>query len=155
MKKYLPYLLSIAAALFLIGCEGKKEDMKEKSNYGELKSSEKTKDFAISMQVNKEAYSSRNTEIELTICYHKGKGLTFGVPYEMGKKEKGIWRKIPFQSSTAFIEIAIMLKANECYKQKVDLNTLDYRFTEGTYRIIKAFTVENGEAFHLAAEFTL
>ncbi|MFT8322068.1 MAG: immunoglobulin-like domain-containing protein [Bacillus sp. (in: firmicutes)] len=150
MNKYLHGVLSIVLALFLAGCEEKKQDGEE-SSYGELESTKSTNDYVLSLKVDKDTYRSKQ-EIELEICYQKGEGVTFGMPYELEKNENGVWRKIPFQSSAAFIEIAIILKANECYKQKVDLDTFDYDFTNGKYRIIKTFTVD-GKAVDLAKEF--
>ncbi|AXI09260.1 hypothetical protein CV093_10645 [Oceanobacillus sp. 143] len=77
----------------------------------------------------------------------------FGEPLYIEKLTSGTWYQIPYRN-LAFADISLGIEPNSDYEQAVPLEHLDYQLTEGNYRIIKVFNVNEDESV-LGAEFEI
>jgi uncharacterized protein involved in tolerance to divalent cations len=154
MKMKTLFVCMLVCTVLLLGACGKQKKLTDKSGYDQLNSIESTDEYNVSMKTNKDTYSTSLKEITVVINYEGNKDIAFGLVYEMEKLEGDTWYKIPFDESTAFREIAIMLRSHESYEQKIAIEDLDYTFPKGRYRVIKNFYLD-GKQIDVGTEFEI
>ncbi|MGC4378348.1 immunoglobulin-like domain-containing protein [Fictibacillus sp. Mic-4] len=157
MRKFAYFSLVLLISITMFGCankEKKTETLMKRSEFGHLPNRVKTKAATFEIKMEKASYPSSVKEIAVMIKNY-GPDIVFGTSYQVEKYINGSWYAIPFKKDVGFTEIAIILKTNDTYRQKVGADLLDYRLTEGKYRIVKEFSVGNNEKLNLAAEFKI
>lgn len=97
-----------------------------------------------------QAYPPDTGIITLVIENKSGGEIAYGLEWNVEVKRGESWYKIPFREPVTIPDIAMVVKDGETGSLTVDISTLDYRFTPGTYRLVK-----NVGGVTLAAEFKI
>lgn len=135
--------------------------LESKSQYGDLPSKFSEGETTIEVYTDKQVYTLPVDEIVLLIENSGTTSIGFGEPRYLEKLKDGMWYQIPYDS-LAFGDIGLSIEPGNVDEQEMPLEYLDYRLTEGTYRIPKTFHVnskteslEDAELIVLASEFEI
>ncbi|MFC7687093.1 immunoglobulin-like domain-containing protein [Ureibacillus sp. GCM10028918] len=127
--------------------------LERESEYGDLPNKLNEAQTKIEVATVKKEYSTQVNELILKIENTGTTTVGFDLPLYIEKLINGTWYQIPYKNFT-FADITLGTDSNSHYEQAVPLEHLDYQLTEGSYRIIKAFYVNEGESV-LGAQFDL
>ncbi|SHI10861.1 protein of unknown function [Sporobacter termitidis DSM 10068] len=143
MKRIIALICCAALAGALAGCGGGAGNgTQAPSPRGGLKPSEyQDSDFDTSgdiiIKTEYEVYGSDVPEISYTIANNTAAELTYGVEYAVEVSKDGTWYQVPFPENMAWIMIGVILKPHAVNSGSFKLSDLDYRFADGSYRLIK------------------
>lgn len=96
------------------------------------------------------SYPTGTSAICLYIYNHTGSDITFGADWKLEVEKGDSWFTVPFKEEIAWPELAQSVADGVTGKLTVDLSYLDYKLTEGKYRVVKDINDS-----HYAAEFAL
>lgn len=124
-----------------------------KSEYDDLNDKYIKNQTSLEVYTDKEYYSLPVDRIVLKIENKGTSELNFGEERFLEKLVDGIWYRVPYKD-LGFNSINLTIDPGDSFAQEMPLEFLDYKLTEGIYRIPKAF--DNGtEQFIIAAEFEI
>ncbi|WP_078381177.1 immunoglobulin-like domain-containing protein [Sutcliffiella halmapala] len=150
MKKFLLLLI-----LIIVGCTSQESDLQELSEFGsDVPNGIENEHFHMQMNTTSQTYSSNVEQITVVINNLGADMVGFGEYYQVEKLKDGLWYKVPFLESVAFIEIGYMLEAGASTESTLKVKDLDHQLTDGTYRMVKEFW-KDGSKVILAAEFSI
>ncbi|GGB63620.1 hypothetical protein GCM10011409_45850 [Lentibacillus populi] len=140
MDKFVKISLSLVIVLFLAsscGLDEQKQKLKKDSEYGVLSNEVHEQNMYVKLYLPQSEFPDSVETIPFKVKNLGSTTVTFGMEYLVEKYIKGNWYVIPYKSNVGFIMIAQLLKPEEIYKDQVPMDLLDYRLTEGRYRIVK------------------
>ncbi|WP_449443205.1 immunoglobulin-like domain-containing protein [Ureibacillus acetophenoni] len=157
MKIRIILIALIGLTLFMSACSSNiaESDIDKliESEYGDLPDQLHKGQTKIEVTTDKKAYSTNVNEIILRIANTGTTSVGFGNPLYVEKLINGTWYQIPYKR-LAFTDITLGIDHNSNEEQEVPHEHLYYQFTEGNYRIIKEFYI-NEDVFVLGAEFEI
>lgn len=84
-----------------------------------------------------EVYGSDAPWVSYTITNRTSEALMYGEEFAVEVSKDGQWYQVLFPENTAWHAIAYFLKANDTRADSFSFSFLNYRFTDGQYRLIK------------------
>ncbi|QCR32508.1 immunoglobulin-like domain-containing protein [Lysinibacillus sp. SGAir0095] len=158
MKSRNIFVSLMGITMFISACsynftDSGEEFLEEESEYGDLPNKLNEELTEIEVTTDKNEYSTQLNELILKIENAGTTTVGFGVPLYIEKLINGTWYRIPYKN-LSFTDIGLGIEPNSEYEQAVPLEYLNYQITQGNYRIIKAFNINEGEVV-LGAEFEI
>ncbi|WP_181350343.1 immunoglobulin-like domain-containing protein [Thalassobacillus sp. CUG 92003] len=117
-----------------------------KSRYGGVLSTVKTKDYHVTMHTTHSSYQPFINQIEIKIKNLGSPYLYFDQKYRLEKYVYGTWYKIPFYRDVELTKREVSVPEGESCRQTIDLHILDHPFDEGTYRVMKRISTERSHS---------
>ena len=148
----------IGIMMFISACSNNATDsetdlFENESEYGDLPNILNEEQTIIKVTTDKKEYSTQVNELILKIENTGTTMVGFGEPLYIEKLMSGTWYQMPYKN-LEFADIGLGIEPNSDYEQAVPLEYLQYPLTEGNYRVIKAFSVNEGK-FVLGVEFEI
>ena len=151
--KFKMILISLIAITMLISaCSNDATEIE--SEYADLPNTVNEAQTILELTTDKKAYPTQVKELVLKIKNTGKIPVRFGTPYDLEKLINGEWYHHMPNKERAFTALGIEVEPNSEYEQTVPIDQWDDQLTEGTYRVIKSFTTDDGD-FVLAAEFEI
>ncbi len=91
----------------------------------------------IVIETEYEVYGSDAPEVSYIISNRTETEFVYGVQYAVEVLRDGVWYQVPFPENTAWIDIGIILKPNGLNTDSFKFSALDFKMTDGHYRLIK------------------
>ena len=140
--------------IMLTACIGQDPTtLEQKSSYTDLPSELQEQETAIQVSSDQETYSLPVKQLRLVIENTGSTGVSFGPAIYLEKLEVDGWYQIPYKN-LGFTDGEIGVAIGETYVDEVPVDMVHYQLQEGTYRILKEFTVDSRQMV-LAAEFEI
>lgn len=115
------------------------------SKYGSIAS-----DGEVTLRTQYAVYAKDVDVIQVLMRNDSGDEIGFGAAWSMEKLDGGTWMTLPFKPDTAWNELLYLLSDGGTRTFTVHIASLDYKLTDGTYRIVKEI-----DGVPVAAEFTV
>lgn len=127
----------------MAACQQEPERAKSK-NQEDISSSAE----GITVQLEKEQYTTKDTETQLTL--HNDSEITFlyGQEYLLEKNVNGTWYEIPLKEEMAFTSEGYNLAPGQRVSETISLDIFSEELSPGRYRIIKVFS-DNEKEYNL------
>ncbi len=133
MKKIYSIIIVLTMIIAMTGCNTRDcsltiSDRKD-SDFGQ------SEDIEFSTQ-----HQVYGKDIERITCFLQNKTnkeIIYGEEYAIEKYQDGDWYQLQFPENTGWNDIAYILAPNSSSTVNINLSFLDYKFTDGTYRVVK------------------
>ena len=149
MKRLGPWILAAALLLSLVSCNRKEL---EPSPYGEA-------DFDtsgdVALTTDYPAYDSTVTSYQYAITNNTEDPVTFGQAYSIEVYAGGAWKALPLLEDVGWDDVGYQAAPGERVTNAFSFWPYDFTVVDGTYRLIKAVTLGDGETRILCREFTI
>jgi hypothetical protein len=162
------FVLFIFIIMVFTGCQSEQEnniyDNTETtprlkiSDHNDVLSKIENSKVNLEIQLENNRYSESVEKLNLIVENYGPSEIYFGSGYQMEKYKDGLWYKVPFRDNVTSTSILYKREKKQKYTQEIILSLLDYQFTQGRYRIIKSFNLNErtdteDTMITLAAEF--
>lgn len=142
MKKIILILFLIVIPIVMSSCNTKNYSL----NISDLKASDLESPGDLDFSTQYKIYGKDTPRI---ICFIENNSDTeymYGEPYSIEKLIDGIWYVIPFPENAAWNDIGYILAPKSINTVYISLSYLNYKYSDGTYRIIKRIGDKNYSA---------
>ncbi|WP_243300033.1 immunoglobulin-like domain-containing protein [Bacillus litorisediminis] len=145
-------IILIGVLVWVSACSGT-SGLYIESKYNVLESEINKNKTSMKIYTDNQIYTLPVQRIILKFENNGTSDVNFGESRYIEKLVEGKWYLIPYKE-LGFNDIGLTIKPGESVEQRIPLEFLDYKLTEGLYRIPKSFNDES-ENFVIAAEFEI
>lgn len=108
----------------------------------------------ITIQLEKEQYTTEDTEAKLTLRNDSETTFVYGTEYTVEKHVNGTWYVVPFKEGIGFNAAAYHLTPSQTVNQTISLDIFTEKLSAGHYRIIHSVN-DNHENYSLGNEIMI
>lgn len=128
-----------------MGCQVNEDSNPElvyiESEYNNLANEVIEQDINISIYICEESYSLPITQLKVILDNQGETVVEYENPIYLDKFQDGEWGQIPYNDDLDFSMEAFELNPGETFEQEIAIENLNYKITEGEYRVRKSVQV--------------
>ena len=150
MKRAILWIFAAALLLSLVSCHHEAELEASPYDAGDFDTS-----GDVALTIEYPVYDSSVTSYSYSVVNNTEGTVTFGQQYSIEMLSDGEWKSLPMLEDVAWNSIGYEAAPGETVSNSFSFWPYDFTVADGTYRLIKSVTLEDGEARLLCREFSI
>jgi len=147
LRRRIVFIL-VLLLIILMGCQtnsanedSKRELLEVESDYDHATNEFIDNQTSVALYVDEGSYSLPFCQLKV-ILDNKGEvSVGYDHPVYLDKFQDGIWVQVPYNDELEFSMEAFELEPGETFEQEINQENLDYKLTNGEYRIRKSIQI--------------